>query len=98
MKTPSIYHFISFLQDLLRSLMKQGGGKELFILGATGSLSYVELLNDDEDPVENTILNVRVSLHLFFEFIVAFTFSSIVHLLIKLLNVHFPINFVTRNK
>jgi len=55
---------VLFFQDILQKLIPYAADSEIFILGATGEVSYVELVNPQEAPVENTVL--QVCLHLFF--------------------------------
>ncbi|KAH1266755.1 hypothetical protein AAZV13_01G119900 [Glycine max] len=43
-------------EDILQKLIPYAADSEIFILGATGEVSYVELVNPQEAPVENTVL------------------------------------------
>ncbi|XP_027362503.1 uncharacterized protein LOC113870102 [Abrus precatorius] len=47
---------VNSCEDILEKLIPYAAKKEIFILGATGVVSYVELLNPQEALVANTVL------------------------------------------
>ncbi|RDY06544.1 AT-hook motif nuclear-localized protein 5, partial [Mucuna pruriens] len=47
---------VNSCEDILEKLIPYAVTNEIFILGATGEVSYLELLNPPEAPVANTVL------------------------------------------
>ncbi|KAH1266278.1 Nucleobase-ascorbate transporter 6 [Glycine max] len=53
------------MEDILEKLIPYAAKSEIFILGATGEVSYLELVHPQEAPVANNVLQVCIHFHLY---------------------------------